>query len=119
MVMISILIVVAIMIFALVNSKTDHKNVQNEVANKMYGSDNDDLLKNLETETRRIQAFIQANIVGDRFVADAINGGTYNGPLPEKRDDGGCGGQVHINEPHKRYQDYLGKDADAYDNERL
>lgn len=86
---------IAFVIFAIVKTaQSNHPVVQQELAQKMYGQqqphdDTDDLLKHLETETRRIQAFIQANIVGDRFVADAINSGTYTGPLPEKRDDGG------------------------------
>lgn len=86
---------IALVIFAIVKTaQSNHPVVQQELAEKMYGQqqthdDTDDLLKHLETETRRIQAFIQANIVGDRFVADAINGGTYTGPLPERRDDGG------------------------------
>lgn len=90
-----ILIMIAFVIFAIVKTaQSNHPVVQQELAQKMYGQqqphdDTDDLLKHLETETRRIQAFIQANIVGDRFVADAINNGTYTGPLPEKRDDGG------------------------------
>jgi len=83
-----VLIVIGVVIFALVKTaQTDHNAVQKELADKMYGSE--DIVKDLETETRRIQAFIQANIVGDRFVADAINTGSYTGPLPEKRSDGG------------------------------
>jgi hypothetical protein len=94
MTQIIVLIILAIAIFYLVKNKTqaNHQAVQKELAAKMYGSNkqrDDDLLKNLENETRLVQAFIQANIVGDKFVADAINAGTYNGPLPEKRDDGG------------------------------
>lgn len=94
MTQIIVLIILAIAIFILVkkNAQINHESVQKELAAKMYGSgepSDDDLLKNLGIETRRIQAFIQANIVGNKFVADAINAGTYSGPLPEKRDDGG------------------------------
>ena len=94
MTQILVLTILAIAIYFLVkkNKQANHQAVQKELAAKMYGSNeqsDDDLLKNLEDETRRVQAFIQANIVGDKFVADAINAGTYNGPLPEKRDDGG------------------------------
>ena len=49
----------------------------------------DDLILDLETETRRIQAVIQAGIVGDKFVPGAIESGSYTGPLPERRADGG------------------------------
>ena len=49
----------------------------------------DDLILDLETETKRIQAFIQAGIVGDTLTADSLSSGTYTGPLPERRGDGG------------------------------
>jgi hypothetical protein len=49
----------------------------------------DDLILDLETETRRIQACIQAGIVGDKYVSGAIESGSYTGPLPERRADGG------------------------------
>ena len=49
----------------------------------------DDLILDLETETRRIQACIQAGIVGDKYVPGAIESGSYTGPLPERRADGG------------------------------
>ena len=90
MTLILCLIVIIVVIIVLVKTaETNHQDVQQELANKMYGSGNDDLVADLETEIRRAQAFIQANIVGDRLVADAINTGSYTGPLPEKRSDGG------------------------------
>lgn len=49
----------------------------------------DELFKSLSTETARIEAYIQAGIVGDKTTVDAINANTYDGPLPEKRGDGG------------------------------
>lgn len=90
MTLILCLIVICVVIIMLVKTaQANHQDVQQELANKMYGSGNSDIVADLETETRRIQAFIQANIVGDQFVADAINTGSYTGPLPEKRSDGG------------------------------
>jgi hypothetical protein len=90
MTLILCLIVIGVVIIVLVKTaQTNHQDVQQELAQKMYGSGNSDIAADLETETRRIQAFIQANIVGDRFVADAINTGSYTGPLPDKRSDGG------------------------------
>ena len=90
MTLILCLIVIIVVIIVLVKTaETNHQDVQQELANKMYGSGNDDLVTDLETEIRRAQAFIQANIVGDRLAADAINTGSYTGPLPEKRSDGG------------------------------
>ena len=60
-------------------------------AAKLQEQDNpvDDLILDLETETRRIQACIQAGIVGDKYVPGAIESGSYTGPLPERRADGG------------------------------
>ena len=49
----------------------------------------DDLLVDLDLEARRIQAVIQAGIVGDKYVPGAIESGSYTGPLPERRGDGG------------------------------
>lgn len=84
------LIVIGVVIIVLVKTaQTNHQDVQQELAQKMYGSGNSDIVADLETEARRAQVFIQANIVGDRLVADAINTGSYTGPLPEKRSDGG------------------------------
>jgi len=90
MTLILCLIVICVVIVMLMKTAhTNHQDVQQELANKMYGSGNSDIVADLKTETRRIQAFIQANIVGDQFVADAINTGSYTGQLPEKRSDGG------------------------------
>lgn len=50
-------------------------------------------LIDLEEETRivaeKIQVMIQAGIVGDEATVKAVNDGTYNGPWPVKRSDGG------------------------------
>ena len=90
MTLILCLIVIGVVIIVLVKTaQTNHQDVQQELAQKMYGSGNSDIVADLETEIRRAQAFIQANIVGDRLVADAINTGSYTGPLPEKRSVGG------------------------------
>ena len=53
------------------------------------GVSDDDIVDTLKRETAKIEAYIQAGIVGDQKTIDAINADTYNGPLPEKRDDGG------------------------------
>ena len=53
------------------------------------GMSADDIIENFKRETAKAEAFIQAGLVKDQKTIDAINADTYNGPLPEKRDDGG------------------------------
>ena len=43
----------------------------------------------LGTMAQRAQAIIQADLVGDHLTETSINAGTYTGPLPERRGDGG------------------------------
>lgn len=62
-----------------------YEQTQREVA----GLSDGDIFENLKRETAKIQAFIQAGLVGDQKTIDAINANAYDGPLPEKRDDGG------------------------------
>ena len=65
-------------------------SAQKELAAKYNQHQNDDeLLADIELMAKKAQAFIQANLSGHEVVADAINSGSYTGPLPEKRDDGG------------------------------
>ena len=88
-IILGLIVIIAVIIILVKTAETNHQDVQQELAQKMYGSGNSDTVADLETEIRRAQAFIQANIVGDRLVADAINTSSYTGPLPEKRSDGG------------------------------
>lgn len=62
-----------------------YEQTQHEAA----GLTADDIIENLNRETARIEAFIQAGIVGDQKTVDDFNNGNYHGPLPEKRGDGG------------------------------
>lgn len=81
-----VMIGVLVLFFIYVNTPTKtYKKTQREAA----GLTADDIIENLHKETAKIEAFVQAGIVGDQNTVDAINAGTYDGPLPEKRDDGG------------------------------
>lgn len=81
-------IAVAIAAFYLIKRSLEHnKEVERQQIQKAKADA--DFLKDIETMSRRAQAFMQAGIVGDQRTTDAINAGTYDGPLPEKRDDGG------------------------------
>lgn len=89
--LIIVLIVGAIIAFMYLSDKNagkDYGQVQREVAASMSGMYVKDI-PDLQNETRRIEAFIQAGIVGDTLTADSLSSGTYTGPLPERRDDGG------------------------------
>ena len=88
--LIIVLIVGAIIAFIYLSDKNagkTYEQVQHEVAGKTEHND-DTMLADLQNETSRIEAFIQAGLVGDQLTIDAINAGSYNGPLPQKRNDG-------------------------------
>ena len=77
----------ALMIWFIANSKKEkktYKQRQLEMAIAMDGGRAD-----LGTMAQRSQALIQAELVGDHLTVTAINDGIYNGPLPERRADGG------------------------------
>lgn len=81
-----VMIGVLVLFFIYVNTPTKtYKQTQREAA----GVTDNDIVETLRQETARIEAFVQAGIVGDQNTVDSINAGTYDGPLPEKRDDGG------------------------------
>lgn len=83
-------IVVIIILFVMMNEKTQtHEETQRELAAKLTGETIPDLIEEAELMTRKCQALIQADIVGDIKTINAINDNSYNGPLPEKRSDGG------------------------------
>ena len=88
-----LIFVIAIIAFIYLNEKNSNKTydqIQREAAEVICKNDSvDDLLEESKKMIPLTEAIIQAGLVGDHFVVDAINGGTYNGPLPERRDDGG------------------------------
>ena len=88
-----LIFVIAIITFIYLNEKNSNKTydqIQIEAAEVVCKNDSvDDLLEESKKMIPLTEALIQAGLVGDHFVVDAINGGTYNGPLPERREDGG------------------------------
>ena len=88
-----LIFVIAIIAFIYLNEKNSNKTydqIQREAAEVVCKNDSvDDLLEESKKMIPLTEALIQAGLVGDHFVVNAINGGTYNGPLPERRDDGG------------------------------
>ena len=78
---------IALTIWYVTNSGKEEKSYQQrqlEMAIAMDGGRAD-----LETMAQRAQALIQADLVGDHLTETSINAGTYTGPLPERRADGG------------------------------
>ena len=91
-IIIAIFIAFVIAIIATDRNKVPYEEQQKMLATGMFGDktpDDDQLIEDLHNEARRIQAMIQADIVGDITTSSAIKSETYHGPLPEKRDDGG------------------------------
>lgn len=83
-------VVVTIILLMMMNEKTKtYEENQRELAAKLTGETIPDLIEETEFMTRKCQALIQADIVGDIKTINAINDNSYNGPLPEKRSDGG------------------------------
>lgn len=64
--------------------KNQQSNVRTDVA-----VNNQKLVANARNLVRIGEALIQAGLVGDQKTIDAINSMAYDGPLPEKRNDGG------------------------------
>lgn len=87
----TLLIIFAIIVFAicLYGSRKNEsiEQIQKRLAEEKYA--NDQKVDNLQNDTRRIEAVIQAEIVGDMLTMDSIKRNDYHGPLPERRDDGG------------------------------
>ncbi len=77
----ALLAVCALVLYALFSGK----NLKGMAENSPSG----DVLPNIMNDAQHIEAAIQAGIVGDHLTETAINDGTYNGPLPERRGDGG------------------------------
>ena len=85
--LVALLVAAAITVFIFISNKPSDKSQLGAAGSS--GDNVDAMLDNLKNETRRIEAYIQAGIVGDRLTVSAIESGTYTGPLPEHRGDGG------------------------------
>ena len=79
---------IALMIWYVANSGKEEKSYQQrqlELAASMSGI----YVKDIPDPALVTEALKQAELVGDHLTVTAINNGTYNGPLPERRGDGG------------------------------
>ena len=77
----------ALMIWFIANSKKEEKSYKQRQLEMAIGMDSG--RADLGTMAQRAQALIQADLVGDHLTETSINAGTYTGPLPERRADGG------------------------------
>lgn len=90
-----VLIVGAVVFLVVIFKKHSlYKEVQRNIAISMYGgapvveNDEPDIAAQLEKESARIEALIQAAEAGHDDVHQQIENGTYTGPWPERRGDG-------------------------------
>jgi len=87
------IVVVAICIYGSNKNAESYEVTQAKVALKMYSGQSADDFLDLASETERMrrlaEAMIQAKAAGHDDDYEAIMNGTYRGPLPEPRDDGG------------------------------
>ena len=86
-----IIILVAI-VFLIVNvskNANSHEDTQLELAAKLNGKTDDELIKEAVGFMTRTEALKQAELCGDDHTKNAILNNTYKGPWPERRDDGG------------------------------
>ena len=87
------IVVVAICIYGSNKNAESYEVTQAKVALKMYSGQSADDSLELASETERMkrlaEAMIQAKAAGHDDDYEAIMNGTYSGPLPEPRDDGG------------------------------
>ena len=89
-----VIFVAAVLVLYIWRDGDEETDTQRELAEKMFGSPQSDepatdYGRVLEEQCARIEALIQADEVGRADVHQQINDGTYQGPLPERRNDGG------------------------------
>ena len=89
-----VIFVAAVLVWYIWRDGDEETDTQRELAEKMFGSPQSDepapdYGRALEEQCARIEAMIQADEVGRADVHQQINDGTYTGPLPERRNDGG------------------------------
>ena len=93
--MIFLIALVTMVVFVIMSKNDPPTATQRELAQKMYGEpakpqpSDDELLRDAALMMQKIEAMIQADEVGRADVHQQINDGSYTGPLPERRNDGG------------------------------
>lgn len=82
-----------LVIYIAKKSNKSYSQTQADIAAKMYGSNpvkrDEDIVADIENLNVRTEAMIQSMAVGDEATYQAIMNGSYQGPWPERRGDGG------------------------------
>ena len=89
-----VIFVAAVLVWYIWRDGDEETDTQRELAEKMFGSSQSDepapdYGRVLEEQCARIEAMIQADEVGRHDIRQQIEADTYQGPLPERRNDGG------------------------------
>ena len=89
-----VIFVAAVLVWYIWRDGDEETDTQRELAEKMFGSPQSDepapdYGRVLEEQCARIEAMIQADETGHHDIRQQIEADTYQGPLPERRNDGG------------------------------
>ena len=89
-----VIFVAAVLVWYIWRDGDEETDTQRELAEKMFGSPQSDepatdYGRVLEEQCVRIEAMIQADETGHHDIRQQIEADTYQGPLPERRNDGG------------------------------
>ena len=89
-----VIFVAAVLVWYIWRDGDEETDTQHELAAKMFGSPQSDepapdYGRVLEEQCARIEAMIQADELGRADIRQQIEADTYQGPLPERRNDGG------------------------------
>lgn len=82
-----------LVIYIAKKSNKSYSQTQADIAAKMYGlkpvKSDEDIVADIENLNVRAEAMIRSMAVGDEATYQAIMNGSYQGPWPERRGDGG------------------------------
>ena len=89
-----VIFVAAVLVWYIWHGDSQPTQTQYDLAAKMFGSPQSDepatdYGRVLEEQCARIEAMIQADETGHHDIRQQIEADTYQGPLPERRNDGG------------------------------
>ena len=89
MITIIIFITMAVVIWYFVKIRSTNKSYEERKRDLAHKTADDRAIKIVGDFLAKMEAIKQADIIGNETIKDAILNETYNGPLPERRSDGG------------------------------